>query len=43
MFLVTGLADAASVAMGLAASFPVAAGLGLNAIVAFRSSPAHVV
>jgi xanthine/uracil/vitamin C permease (AzgA family) len=43
VFVATCLADAASVAMGLAASFPVAAGLGLNAAVAFRSSPAHVV
>jgi hypothetical protein len=37
VFVATSLADAASVAMGLAASFPVAAGLGLNAVVAFRS------
>jgi xanthine/uracil/vitamin C permease (AzgA family) len=43
VFVATCLADAASVAMGLAANFPVAAGLALNAVVAFRSSPAHVV
>jgi adenine/guanine/hypoxanthine permease len=43
VFVATCLADAASVAMGLAANFPVAAGLALNAAVAFRSSPAHVV
>ena len=42
-FAATSPADAASVAMGLAADFPVAAGPGLNSVVAFGSSPAHAV
>jgi hypothetical protein len=43
VFVATSLADAARVAMGLAANFPAAAGLGVNAVVAFGSSPAHAV
>ena len=43
VFVATSLADAASVVMGLVANFPVAAGLGLYALVAFKSSSAHAV